>query len=139
LGQYTQCLAEMNLALTLNPNPARFYALRGDAYRGLGEWALAIHEYDTALSKEPLVLAYHNRGLAHEQLGDYVQALDSYNRAIELDPAAAESYYGRGVALEMIGDYDRARDEYQMVLQLSSEADILTQARQRLQSVMGYL
>jgi tetratricopeptide (TPR) repeat protein len=135
-GQYQRALADFRQALRLDPQHARSYVGRGDAYRGLGDSWLAIQEYDVALRLDPnLAVAYHNRGVAYECLGDYRRALADYDKAIALRPDAAEPHFGRGMIYAQAGSRARAAAEFEMVLRLSEDAEIVAQARERLESV----
>jgi tetratricopeptide (TPR) repeat protein len=75
------------------------YLNRGWAYFSLGDYQLAIDDYNQAIRLNPdYTEAYYNRGIAYFNLGHYQLAIDDYNQAIRLNPDYAEAYNNRGGA-----------------------------------------
>lgn len=71
--------------LPQDPNVARAYFLRGDAYLGLGQWDNAIADFETYISLRPGLIdsyAYERIGDAQFALGQTEAALASYRMAL---------------------------------------------------------
>ncbi len=79
---------------------------RGIAYFDLGEYALAIENYDQALRIDATDTDYYNnRGNAYANLDEYARAILDYDQAVRIDPGNAIAYNGRGAAYRHL--YDR--------------------------------
>ncbi len=84
-GNYPMAIADLNQAITLNPNNASAYNSRGNALFELREYQDAIAQYDQAIALNPeYAEAYFNRGLAHKLLGNDVQAQQDNQRSVQL-------------------------------------------------------
>lgn len=86
----------IDLFLTNNPNsPLRHYK-QGNDYNELGQYKLAIEEYNKAIRvQSDYFPAYFNRGIIHSKLGHYQQAIEDYTEVIRLKPDYAEAYNNR--------------------------------------------
>lgn len=81
------------------------YAQRGDAYADLGQYALAVEDYDQAIKLDPSDEAfYRDRGTAYALMGEYARAIQDYDEAISLRPDNADAYYCRGLTKKKMGD-----------------------------------
>ena len=81
------------------------YAHRGDAYSDLGQYALAVEDYDQAIKLDPSDEAfYRDRGTAYALMGEYARAVQDYDEAINLHPDNADAYYCRGLTKKKMGD-----------------------------------
>ncbi len=102
-----------------------FFKTRADASLGKGEYALALSDYDKAVTLKPdNAVAFLNRGRTHYSLKDFPKASADFNKAIELDPKDAKAYYSRGLLHESLGELDKALADYQRAADLdpSNEA-----------------
>ena len=101
-GDYPGAIREFTRAIRLYPdNPAygRYAALvgRGAARSMLGEYSLAIANYDAAiLLKSDDFEGYLGRGAARVGLGKFASAIIDFNTVIRLEPERAEGYASRG-------------------------------------------
>lgn len=74
-GDFGQAIAGFNLVIRLNPNDARAYLFRGNAYGQLKEYQKAIADYTQAIRLNPNYAdAYNLRGLFYIILGDSQKA-----------------------------------------------------------------
>ena len=81
------------------------YAHRGDAYVDLGQYALAVEDYNQAIKLDPSDEAfYRDRGTAYFLMGEYARAVQDYDEAISLHPDNADAYYCRGLTKRKMGD-----------------------------------
>ena len=66
-------------------------------YDELGEYQLAIHDFDKAIALDPnYIKAYFKRGDAHMGLGEWELAIQDFGDVIQLDPHDVSAYYWRG-------------------------------------------
>jgi Flp pilus assembly protein TadD len=76
-----------------HPRDALAWNMLGGSYEATGDFELAAHAYDTALSFEPdQDKALVNRGILKRKTGDYSRAYDDYVRALEINPHNAEAH-----------------------------------------------
>ena len=76
-------------AIEFNPQYAKAYNNRGNAYASLGDEESALDDYDAALELDAgLALAYFNRGLLHSRVGEHEDAIADLEMYLELVPEA---------------------------------------------------
>jgi TonB family protein len=98
-----------------------FYKTRADASLGKGEYALALPDYDKAVSLKPdNAIAFLNRGKTYYNLKDYPKASADFDRSIELDPKDSKAYYNRGLLHESLGELEKALADYQKAADLDA-------------------
>jgi tetratricopeptide (TPR) repeat protein len=95
-------LAELNLALTLDPGLLPALSQRADVYFNLRQFQQAISDYDRILALDPKDAgAFNDRGLAKTELGDTYGAISDFGEAITLKKRALQessSYENRADA-----------------------------------------
>ncbi|MBF0279364.1 MAG: tetratricopeptide repeat protein [SAR324 cluster bacterium] len=119
--QYELALQYLNKTFELtNENPfIEIYNYRGLTYLGLGQYDLALKDYNKALQMDPeYVNAYLNRGNTHIRLAQNEQALLDFNQAIKLDPKNVGGYFNRGNMYLWQRQYRQALEDYKTVLRL---------------------
>jgi tetratricopeptide (TPR) repeat protein len=117
---FEQAIADFSQALKLDPNNAKIYVERGNAYGDKGDNDRAIADYDQAIRLNPnFAEAYSNRGNAYLSKGDHDRAIADYDQAIRLNPNFAEAYYNRGNSYYVKRDYDRAIADYEAALRIN--------------------
>ena len=78
-------IADLDMAIKLNPDNAYLYFDRGNLYAANKDYAKAIADYDTAIKIDPkLAEAYYNRGISHINLGDNDTGIGDLSKAGEL-------------------------------------------------------
>lgn len=114
-GDADGALADINLAIKIDPELAIAYFTRGEIRRVQGDPKTAIEDFTVAIRLQSgFTLAYIGRGNARRNLGDVDGSLDDFNRAIELEPNNPAGHVGRGMARSKdaasgsIEDFDRA-------------------------------
>ncbi len=104
--EYDDAIEAFTFAIAFNPNYARAYNGRGNAYGGKGQYDRVIEEYNKTIALDPnFALAYNNRGAAYANKGQYGMAIEEYNKAIALDPNLSLAYNNRGAAYANKGQY----------------------------------
>ncbi len=74
-GEYAAAIADLDMAIRVNPQAARAFTSRGIAWHGQGDYERAIADYDAALRLNPRdLLAANNRGLARYFQGEFALA-----------------------------------------------------------------
>tara|TARA_B100000686_G_scaffold190682_1_gene197354 strand:+ start:1276 stop:2730 length:1455 start_codon:yes stop_codon:yes gene_type:complete len=132
-------------------DPVDIYIYRGNAYKQLGQFKNAIHDYTTFIElfiknniEETFFLSdieakdcYYNRGLTYSELHQHEKAIDDYTKTIELDSEYTLAYYNRGIAYEKIGEYQKAINEYTKTIKLDSEYVEAYNTRSRTYRIIG--
>ena len=78
---------------------ARYYA-RGNAYRQKSLFALALEDFNAAITANPALSdAYGDRGITLTILGRFADAIPDFTRVIETYPQLAYAHYNRGTLL----------------------------------------
>lgn len=96
-----------------------FFKTRADASLGKGEFAVALSDYDKAVTLKPdNAVAFLNRGKTHYNLKDYPKAAADFDKSIELDPKDSKAYYNRGILHESLGELEKALADYQKAVDL---------------------
>ena len=101
-----------NHALKATKNNHLAYYNRGEYYAMLGQYKLAIRDYDEGIRLQPDAEAYDRRGIFHGELGQYSQAIDDFNRAINIKPTYANAYYDRGLTYYKLSRHQLAINDY---------------------------
>ena len=84
---------------------ADVFGFRGGDYNHLGQYQLAIQDYDRAIQLEPDDnLSFYQRGNAYFRLGQYQRAIKDYDQATKLEPLYSPAFYLRGQAKLKTGD-----------------------------------
>lgn len=96
--------------------------LRALAYKRVGQYDLALADYDQVLALDPdAAEVYVNRGAVYMVMKNYASALADYNRAIELAPDLWQAYYNRANAHEKLGNSKQTNDDLIMSVRLKTE------------------
>ncbi len=112
---------------------ATMYFRRGRAYSKRGELALALHDYDDALSLEPgWTDAHNNRGSILRKQDKFEQAVAAFDKAIAIDPDYWRAHYNRGSVHEANQDYSRAFTDYRSVVRLLKPGDFTKQLEEKI-------
>lgn len=82
---YRGAIEDLNQAIRINPNEAKFYYSRGLTRRKLLDSQTAIADYTLAVQTDPNYAdAYYNRGNAYCAVGDQPEAIKDYQKAANL-------------------------------------------------------
>jgi tetratricopeptide (TPR) repeat protein len=126
MKKFKNAIAAYNEALSNKPTDIksvdrRFWAdvfcKQGNSQAALGEYHLAVNDYEIALKIDPdHYWAIHSQGDVEVVLGDYNKAMTKYDEALRLPSASsewkAETYYKKGIAYARQDKHDDAIDCY---------------------------
>ncbi|MCK5450530.1 MAG: tetratricopeptide repeat protein [Candidatus Omnitrophica bacterium] len=88
-GYEKEAIRDSNKVIALDPDyeSGVAYGMRGGSYYALGEYRLAIMDYDEALKRGlDDALIHADKGTAFLNLGDYESAFEVYKRVLALNP-----------------------------------------------------
>jgi protein O-mannosyl-transferase len=111
-GKIRDAVVQYSKGLSITPD-FRILMVRGNSYSSLGQYNLAIEDYNDAIRLNPdLSDAYYRRGSAYSALGQYQIAIADFNEYIRREPEDARAYYGRGNAFSEIKQNRTAIEDY---------------------------
>jgi len=117
---------------------AAAYTTLGIAYDNIGEYSLALENFNKALAIQLAVLGaehsevaatYHSLGIVYENLGSYREALRNHERALAIwqnaygsqHPYVAAAYGSIGIAYRNLGRYELALENHERALRIQIE------------------
>jgi len=113
----------------LDPGNTKCLRYRGDTYKNLKEYDLAISDYDKAIGIDPNdSIAFLSRGDTYYARGNYPRAVPDYKRSIELNPTG-KAYYYLGDAYLNSAQYDLALENYNRAIDLDPDLEYVRQYR----------
>ncbi len=114
-----KAIAELNIALHLNPHHYWSWVQRGICYQELGESTLAAGDFGTCIGLWPeFSWGYFNRGYALNQSGLKPEAIDSYSAALKRDAQLLPAYVNRGLARLDLKQYSLALADFDRAMQM---------------------
>jgi len=101
-------------ALEITPNDKLLNYNLGKLFQDLGEYELAIEQYQNLISIDPRSYpAYNCLGYIAMNFEDsYEEAVRYFSKAIEIDSTYAQAWCNRGIAYELLEDWGRARADF---------------------------
>lgn len=118
--EHAKAIKDLSMAISLIPDYAEAYNLRGDTWMSLGIQDSAFIDYNQALKFNSKLAGPYN-GLAnyYSNLPDYGKAIDYYSKAIEVK-ATANYYYNRGLILYFEKEFDKAIEDFTSALTMDN-------------------
>ncbi len=115
----TQAIAELNLALRINPRDYWSSVQRGICQLELGNLVAAAGDFGNCIGLWPeFPWGYFNRGCALDRGGRKAEAIVDYSEALHRDPGFVPAHVNRGLALlelkrhaAALADFDSAREQ----------------------------
>jgi Tfp pilus assembly protein PilF len=113
-GDVDRAIAELDLAVELDPSSAPAYEARGLAWQAKGDFDRAIADFDQSIKLNPNDAAlYNNRCWMIAIAGrDLAKALADCDRALRLKPFEADALDSRGFVNLQLGRLDAAIADY---------------------------
>jgi len=110
------------IAYQLSPPYLVYYNL-ASAYYKLGQWRLAMTQFEIALRCAPeRYEAYFGRGLVLDEMSEPSLAIQSYADALERNPSFAQAYNNMGIAFQNLGVESAALECFNSALALEPES-----------------
>jgi tetratricopeptide (TPR) repeat protein len=121
-GDPAAAVANFTQLIRLQPKQANWYRLRAFYAVAMGDYKMAIANYDWLIQNEPTADAYSDRGRAKLAIGDYQGALSDFNNAIKptqpiSTPVLPNIYLSRAEAYFALQDYQKAAGDLAKVKQ----------------------
>ncbi len=117
-----EALADIEKAITLNPEDEIAYLLRGRIYESLGNTDAAFLNYQQASELNPFnEEAYLLSGQLMMRQGKYDEAIELFDEAIEHNELFAKAYAERGKAKEKKGDQEGASADIKKSIELNPD------------------
>ena len=110
-------LADMDMAIKLEPKIAGLYINRAFIRYGLDDWDGAMSDYDNALSLDPLnSTALFNRGMLNAEAGANDKAQEDFTAVLTLDPDDVRAHYNRALIRTYKRDFEGAIQDIDAVI-----------------------
>jgi tetratricopeptide (TPR) repeat protein len=84
-GELDKMMNDCSDAIRLDPEDAKAYLCRAQAYWNKNEQDKAIADYTMSIHLNPDSVVYHARGLAYSKKGDKAKAREDFDQAKKLD------------------------------------------------------
>ncbi len=121
-GRYDLALADLNTAIAINPDRAKYYNNRGIIYDIRHEYNIALLDFSRALLLEPdFAEVYFNRARVYSKFGRPKEALRDLALAIALKPEWVEAYERRAIMNYGIRNYGQALADFDRAIALNPE------------------
>jgi lipoprotein NlpI len=112
MGDYEHAIADLDMAIGINPQAGNAFTSRGIAWHGRGDYERAIADYDAAIRLNPQdALAVNNRGLARYFQGEFALAAREFARAREM--RKPDAYLAIWSYLARTRNGENARSEFE--------------------------
>lgn len=111
------CTSVIDAGLAAGDNLSLVYFNRGTAYFAVRQLALAVKDFDQAISLTPsFAAAISQRGTAYSVMGQPARAIQDFDQAIKLNPTKAGPYGNRGTVYMKLGQFQRAIEDYDQAI-----------------------
>ncbi len=122
LRRFDEAIAEMDLALRLEPNDAASHSIRALILAWSGDPDEAVRSAETALRHDPLrSLGLFNAGLAYFEAGSYDAALTTLQRGAVRRPDFAPMFAYLAGTLARVGRHEEAKQAVERALEINPD------------------
>ena len=125
LGDSNSAMNDINVAINIHSNDARYYLWRGLMYLenvNILNYEKAVIDFTKSIELLPSnVEAYTQRGYAYHKLNKLQLAINDLNKAIELNPLEAEAYRNRGIVYKDLKNYQQALSDLSKAIELNAD------------------
>jgi len=104
---FDRAIADLDVAIRLDPDSVAAYQNRAASYRNKGQLDRALADLNRAAQLDPQdARTFLSRGVIYFKLGETKRSIADYDNSLRLNPNFVASLYGRGVAKLKLGDTD---------------------------------
>lgn len=115
---YKSALADMDMAVKLQPNYAGYYINRAYLRYMNDDFYGAFDDYDHAIKLDPMnTMAIFNRGLLRAEVHDTNKAIEDFSKVISLNDKDYKTLYNRAILYAEIGDFNGALTDLDKVIE----------------------
>jgi tetratricopeptide (TPR) repeat protein len=112
-GVWKNSLSLWTHVIAKEPGVSLAYNNRGLTYDEMGQFDLAIQDFDRAIELAPSDhRAYSNRGMLYGKIGRIDKAIPDFEQAMALDPFHPEAFNNLGIAYAKAGLVDKALEHF---------------------------
>ena len=123
MKRYEEAVADLSLALQMDPSNPFFYQSRGQTLTELGRYQEALRDCNRALELQPNFLkALMSRGGVFAALKLPEEAIREYSKVVALSPDYAEAYRQRSRAEVSLGRLEQARTDLDTYERLTNQS-----------------
>lgn len=139
MGRYDEAIADLDIAIGLDPRNPQYWCQRGDLRAKKQQYAEAIADYTAALDKVPnYVWAFRGRGQAYLGQGNAKLALADLNEALRAKPDDFNLTLLRGRANSQAQNYEAAIVDFSQALNSKAAGNLLPSERAIILSQRGF-
>lgn len=118
----TNALADIDRAIELDSQNAKFFNNRGFIRLHAKQFSKAMSDFDRAIELAPRYKhAFNNRGLLHIAQSQYTEAIAEFNKALLIDGRYVDALNNRGFAEFELKQTARALDDFNIAIELNPE------------------
>jgi serine/threonine protein kinase/tetratricopeptide (TPR) repeat protein len=118
----TRATEECETTTRLQPNATEGYICLGIVYRGTGQYALSVKQFQQALTLQPTNDdAVRGLASAYESMHESDKAEQTYRRAIELHPQRWQNYSFLGAFYSAKGEFQKAAEMFEQVVRIAPD------------------
>lgn len=119
-GRYGEAIALLSELITLHPEMADAYILRGLSYENRGQFKYAIIDFKQAIESEPENIKYQQdlKRVTDKHREIIQKRIDKYKRELKINPNLTEHYFSLGQFYEEVGDWEEAENWYAKYFEL---------------------
>jgi tetratricopeptide (TPR) repeat protein len=121
--EYKEILSDINAAISLDEHNYKYYSIRSDFLKNMGEVERALEDYDAMIRLSPRSDdAYTSRGLVKMNRYEYSGAALDFTKSILLNPDIESNYRYRGLCYNNLSNFNAAyRDFSKSIDMLNNE------------------
>lgn len=110
MERFREAIEHCDEALSINPGDPKALFVKGEAYRGLGNYEKAVDCYERAVRGRPKdEEIWYAKGIVLKQMGKQLEALAAFEKATEVEDSHHDAWYERAVILRMLGRHEESR------------------------------
>ncbi len=121
-GKRREAIADLNIAIELDPTDADYFDLRGRNHRRIGEIDKAISDYSSAVEIDPKNhSSWNGLGFIYEKRHELDRALAAYEKAVEAKPDFDIGHRNIGDVHAALGQFTQAIAAYNKAINIDRD------------------